>query len=34
MVRVSIYPAEIVAVLDRAPSVKDCAGFGIPDAEF
>jgi long-chain acyl-CoA synthetase len=31
---VNIYPAEIEAVLHTAPGVKDCAVFGIPDAEF
>jgi long-chain acyl-CoA synthetase len=31
---VNIYPAEIEAVLHAAPGVKDCAVFGIPDAEF
>ena len=31
---VNIYPAEIEAVLLRLTSVKDCAVFGIPDAEF
>jgi long-chain acyl-CoA synthetase len=31
---VNIYPAEIEAVLHGAPGVKDCAVFGIPDAEF
>src|SRR5204863_713423 len=32
--RVNIYPAEIEAVLHAMPGVKDCAVFGIPDAEF
>jgi long-chain acyl-CoA synthetase len=31
---VNIYPAEIEAVLIGCPGVKDCAVFGIPDAEF
>ena len=31
---VNIYPAEIEAVLLGLPGVKDCAVFGIPDAEF
>jgi len=31
---VNIYPAEIEAVLHAVPGVKDCAVFGIPDAEF
>ena len=31
---VNIYPAEIEAVLINCPGVKDCAVFGIPDAEF
>jgi long-chain acyl-CoA synthetase len=31
---VNIYPAEIEAVLLRLDGVKDCAVFGIPDAEF
>jgi long-chain acyl-CoA synthetase len=31
---VNIYPAEIEGVLHGAPGVKDCAVFGIPDAEF
>jgi long-chain acyl-CoA synthetase len=31
---VNIYPAEIEAVLHGAAGVKDCAVFGIPDAEF
>jgi long-chain acyl-CoA synthetase len=31
---VNIYPAEIEAVLIACPGVKDCAVFGIPDAEF
>jgi long-chain acyl-CoA synthetase len=31
---VNIYPAEIEAVLLRIAGVKDCAVFGIPDAEF
>jgi len=31
---VNIYPAEIEAVLLAIPGVKDCAVFGIPDAEF
>jgi long-chain acyl-CoA synthetase len=31
---VNIYPAEIEAVLLRLTGVKDCAVFGIPDAEF
>jgi long-chain acyl-CoA synthetase len=31
---VNIYPAEIEAVLIGAPGVRDCAVFGIPDAEY
>jgi long-chain acyl-CoA synthetase len=31
---VNIYPAEIEAVLLGLPGVRDCAVFGIPDAEF
>jgi long-chain acyl-CoA synthetase len=31
---VNIYPAEIEAVLLRLAGVKDCAVFGVPDAEF
>ncbi len=31
---VNIYPAEIEAVLIGMPGVRDCAVFGIPDAEF
>ena len=31
---VNIYPAEIEAVLATMPGVRDCAVFGIPDAEF
>ena len=31
---VNIYPAEIEAVLHTLAGVKDCAVFGIPDAEF
>ena len=31
---VNIYPAEIEAVLHALAGVKDCAVFGIPDAEF
>jgi long-chain acyl-CoA synthetase len=31
---VNIYPAEIEAVAISMPGVKDCAVFGIPDAEF
>jgi long-chain acyl-CoA synthetase len=31
---VNIYPAEIEAQLLRVAGVKDCAVFGIPDAEF
>ena len=31
---VNIYPAEIEAVLVGMPGLKDCAVFGIPDAEF
>jgi len=31
---VNIYPAEIEAVLVQMPGVKDCAVFGIPDAEY
>ena len=31
---VNIYPAEIEGVLLRLDGVKDCAVFGIPDAEF
>ena len=30
----NIYPAEIEAVLVGMPGVKDCAVFGIPDAEY
>src|SRR5262249_40196801 len=30
----NIYPAEIEAVLQGMAGVKDCAVFGIPDAEF
>ena len=30
----NIYPAEIEMVLTQCPGVKDCAVFGIPDAEF
>src|SRR3546814_14052556 len=30
---VNIYPAEIEAALARVPGVRDCAVFGIPDAE-
>jgi long-chain acyl-CoA synthetase len=31
---VNVYPAEIEAVLHAMEGVKDCAVFGIPDAEF
>ena len=31
---VNIYPAEIEAVLVTMDGVRDCAVFGIPDAEF
>jgi long-chain acyl-CoA synthetase len=31
---VNIYPAEIEAALHAMPGVKDCAVFGVPDAEF
>ena len=31
---VNIYPAEIEAAITAMPGVKDCAVFGIPDAEF
>lgn len=31
---VNIYPAEIEAVALQMPEVKDCAVFGVPDAEF
>jgi len=31
---VNIYPAEIEMVLITMPSVRDCAVFGLPDAEF
>ncbi|MBV9601436.1 MAG: AMP-binding protein [Chloroflexi bacterium] len=31
---VNIYPAEIESVLINAPGVRDCAVFGIPDAEY
>ena len=31
---VNIYPAEIESVLLNYPGVRDCAVFGIPDAEF
>lgn len=31
---VNIYPAEIEAALMAIPGVRDCAVFGIPDAEF
>jgi len=31
---VNIYPAEVEAVLLQADGVRDCAVFGIPDAEF
>ena len=31
---VNIYPAEIEAALALMPGVRDCAVFGIPDAEF
>ena len=31
---VNIYPAEIEAALAMMPGVRDCAVFGIPDAEF
>ncbi|HMN72835.1 MAG TPA: AMP-binding protein, partial [Rhodoblastus sp.] len=31
---VNIYPAEIESVALHMPDIKDCAVFGIPDAEF
>jgi long-chain acyl-CoA synthetase len=31
---VNIYPAEIEGALQMLPGVRDCAVFGIPDAEF
>ena len=31
---VNIYPAEIEAALLAMPGVRDCAVFGIPDAEY
>ncbi|HUG78226.1 MAG TPA: AMP-binding protein [Burkholderiales bacterium] len=31
---VNIYPAEIEAALALMPGVRDCAVFGVPDAEF
>ncbi|MET4699878.1 long-chain acyl-CoA synthetase [Constrictibacter sp. MBR-5] len=31
---VNIYPAEIEDVLIRHPGIRDCAVFGIPDAEY
>ncbi len=31
---VNIYPAEIEMVLIGMPGVRDCAVFGLPDAEF
>ncbi|AOH83279.1 long-chain fatty acid--CoA ligase [Sphingomonas panacis] len=31
---VNIYPAEIEAVLQDLPGVRDCAVFGVPDEEF
>jgi long-chain acyl-CoA synthetase len=31
---VNIYPAEIEAAIHTLPGVRDCAVFGIPDAEF
>ena len=31
---VNIYPAEIEHVLITLPGVRDCAVFGIPDAEY
>ena len=31
---VNIYPAEIEGVLATMPGIRDCAVFGIPDAEF
>jgi long-chain acyl-CoA synthetase len=31
---VNIYPAEVEAALISMPGVRDCAVFGIPDAEF
>ena len=31
---VNIYPAEIEAAITAMPGVKDCAVFGVPDAEF
>ena len=30
----NVYPAEIESVLSAMPGVKDCAVFGIPDAEY
>lgn len=30
----NIYPAEIEAVLQQMPGVRDCAVFGVPDEEF
>ncbi len=30
----NVYPAEIESVLTAMPGVKDCAVFGIPDAEY
>lgn len=30
----NVYPAEIEAVLGAMPGVKDCAVFGVPDAEY
>jgi long-chain acyl-CoA synthetase len=30
----NVYPAEIESVLTEMPGVKDCAVFGIPDAEY
>jgi long-chain acyl-CoA synthetase len=30
----NIYPAEIEAVLVNAPGVRDCAVFGVPDADY
>ena len=31
---VNIYPAEIEAVIVQHPGVRDCAVFGVPDAEL
>ncbi|WP_296329467.1 acyl-CoA synthetase [Reyranella sp.] len=30
----NVYPAEVESVLSAMPGVKDCAVFGIPDAEY